>query len=132
MSGAEESVVCAQLDGIFAACACGLVLGAAVRCVLAASSAPARRRTDVSFGCIVFHGMLRGAVCAVCRHFQQRMRGFLPIVMAIGGIFWELTGGRGVRRFYKWAHTRLAARKFAKKPVKNKNKSFLFAGCGIE
>ena len=27
MSGAEESVVCAQLDGIFAACACGLVLG---------------------------------------------------------------------------------------------------------
>ena len=27
MSGAEESVVCAQLDGIFAACMCGLVLG---------------------------------------------------------------------------------------------------------
>ena len=27
MSGAEESVVCAQLNGIFAACACGLVLG---------------------------------------------------------------------------------------------------------
>ena len=42
----------------------------AVRCVLATSSAPARRRTDVSFGCIVFHGMLRGAVCAVCRHFS--------------------------------------------------------------
>ena len=27
MSGAEESVVCAQLDGIFAACAGGLVFG---------------------------------------------------------------------------------------------------------
>ena len=116
MSCAEESVVCAQLDGIFAACACGLVLGVLYDvCWLLRQR---RRGAGLTFLLDVLFSMACCAVLFVLSVgiFQQRMRGFLPIVMAIGGIFWELTGGRGVRRFYKWAHTRLAARKFAKKP----------------
>lgn len=116
MSGAEESVVCAQLDGIFAACACGLVLGVLYDvCWLFRQH---RRRAGLTFFLDVLFSMTCCAVLFVLSVgiFQQRMRGFLPIAMVLGGIFWELTGGRGVRRFYKWAQTRLAARKFAKKP----------------
>lgn len=98
MSGAEESVVCAQLDGIFAACACGLVLGVLYDvCWLLRQR---RRGAGLTFLLDVLFSM---ACCAVL------------FVLSVG-IFWELTGGRGVRRFYKWAHTQLAARKFAKKP----------------
>lgn len=116
MSGAEASVVCAQLYGIFAACVCGLMLGTLYDvCWLLRQH---RRRAGLTFLLDVLFSMTCCAVLFVLSVgiFQQRMRGFLPIAMILGGIFWELTGGRGVRRFYKWAQTRLAARKFAKKP----------------
>ena len=116
MSGAEESVVCAQLDGIFAACACGLVLGVLYDvCWLLRQH---RRRAGLTFLLDVLFSMACCAVLFVLSVgiFQQRMRGFLPIAMMLGGIFWPRRLRLHPATFYKWAQTRLAARKFAKKP----------------
>lgn len=77
MSGAEESVVCAQLNGIFAACACGLVLGVLYDvCWLLRQR---RRGAGLTFLLDVLFSMACCAVLFVLSVgiFQQRMRGFL-------------------------------------------------------
>ena len=93
MSGAEGSVVCAQLNGIFAACACGLVLGVLYDvCWLLRQR---RRGAGLTFLLDVLFSMACCAVLFVLSVgiFQQRMRGFLPIVMASAAFFGNCPAG---------------------------------------
>lgn len=104
-----------QWYGVFAACVCGLALGALYDVFWLIRQH--WHSTGLTFFLDVLFSMTCGATLFVLAVsiFQQRMRGFLPISMLLGGILWELTAGCWVRRFWKWIRRRKAAREFSKK-----------------
>ncbi len=104
-----------QWHSMFIACACGLALG-----VLYDVFWLIRQHwkcAGLTFFLDVLFSMTCGATLFVfaVSIFQQRMRGFLPVSMLLGGVLWELTAGRWVRHFWKWMHKCTVTREFSKK-----------------
>lgn len=109
------NIVQQQWYGVLAACICGLALGALYDAFWLIRQH--WRSAGLTFFLDVLFSMTSGAALFILAVsiFQQRMRGFLPVSMLLGGILWELTAGRWVRRFWKWMHKRAGKRNFSKK-----------------
>ena len=109
------NIVQMQWYGVLAACVCGLALGALYDAFWLIRQH--WKRAGLTFFLDMLFSMAGGATLFVLAVsiFQQRMRGFLPVSMLLGGVLWELTAGRWVRHFWKWMHRRTGTREFSKK-----------------